>query len=59
MRASHLASVVSTVKVVVSVPSCGPRHLLALDDALGVVPFAGEHLITEVILNLNLELVPV
>lgn len=57
VRASHPAPVVCFVKVIVSVASCGPGGLLSLNNALCVVPFAGEHLITEVILNLNLELV--
>lgn len=58
-RASHPASVVCLVKVIVLVPSGGPGCRLSRDNALRVVPFAGEHLITEVILNLNLESVPV
>lgn len=56
---AHLASFFCCVKVVVPVPSCGPGSRLSLDNALSVVPFAGEHLVTHIILNFNLELVPV
>lgn len=57
--ASHPGSVLCFAKVIVSVPGCGPGRPLSLDNALRVVPFAGEHLIAEVILNLNLPSVPV
>lgn len=43
------------MEVVVSVPGRGSGSFLSLDDALSVVPFAGEHLITDVVLNFDLK----
>lgn len=56
---AHLTPVLCFMKVIVAISFCGPGHFLSVDYVLCVVPFAGEHLITEVILDFNLETVRV
>lgn len=55
VRVAHPSSVFCFLKVVVSVPRRGSGSFLSSDDALSVVPFAGEHLITDVVLNFDLK----
>lgn len=43
------------MKIIVVISRGGPGYCLPLDNILCIVPFAGVHLITEVILGFNLE----
>lgn len=52
---AHLSRVMTLMKIIVAISRRGPGHFLPIDDILSIVPFTAVHLITEVILDFNLE----